>query len=187
LPTDRQKVYRQLLAVRCRNGDPEAANDLLAEFQRPLLYYLRRLLGSEDDAWDCLQETWISAMRGLRWLRAPLALTAFLYRTARNHALAHLRRQRASGAMIESLPPQVESTDGETAFQAEDAAMVHAALDRVSLLHREVLTLFFLDDLTIAEVAQVLSIPEGTVKSRLHHAKRALREVLNQMGYRHVE
>ena len=65
--------------------------------------------------------------------------------------------------------------------------MVHAALDRVSLLHREVLTLFFLGDLTVAETAEVLSIPEGTVKSRLYHAKRALREVLDQMGYRHVE
>ena len=173
MPTDRQKVYRQLLAVRCRNGDPEAANDLLAEFQQPLLYFLRRLLSSEDDAWDCLQETWISAMRGLKWLRAPSALTAFLYRTARNHAWAHLRRQRASDTLIESLPPPMESSDDETTFQAEDAAMVHAALDRVSLLHREVLTLFFLDDLTIADVARVLSIPEGTVKSRLHHAKRA--------------
>lgn len=187
MPTDRQKIYRQLLAVRCRNGDPEAANDLLAEFQRPLLYYLRRLLGSEEDAWDCLQETWISAMRGLKWLRAPSALSAFLYRTARNHALVHLRRRRASDALIESLPPPIESSDDESTFRAEDAAMVHAALDRVSLLHREVLTLFFLGDLTVAETAEVLSIPEGTVKSRLYHAKRALREVLDQMGYRHVE
>jgi RNA polymerase sigma-70 factor, ECF subfamily len=65
--------------------------------------------------------------------------------------------------------------------------MVHAALNRVSLLNREVLVLFFLDDLTVAEVAQVLSIPEGTVKSRLHYAKRALREILDQMGYSHEE
>jgi RNA polymerase sigma factor (sigma-70 family) len=76
----------------------------------------------------------------------------------------------------------VESASTETAhepaFTREDAAAVHAGLDKLSLPHREALTLFFLQDLTIEEIASVLAIPPGTVKSRLHHAKKALGTIL---------
>jgi RNA polymerase sigma-70 factor (ECF subfamily) len=62
----------------------------------------------------------------------------------------------------------------------EDAEQVHRALGRISLPHREVLTLFFLEDLSQEQMAEVLGIPLGTVKSRLSYAKRALRSVLEQ-------
>ena len=62
-------------------------------FEKPLLYYLRRMVGSEADAWDLVQETWVSVFRALPKLRDARALPAFLYRAARNHALAHLRHR----------------------------------------------------------------------------------------------
>ena len=65
-------------------------------------------------------------------------------------------------------------------FTSEDAAAVHLALDRISLPHREVLTLFFLKDLSIDDVATVIGVAPGTVKSRLFHAKRDLRAAIAQ-------
>ena len=70
--------------------------------------------------------------------------------------------------------------DDAGSFSFEDAEQIHHALGRISLTQREVLTLFFLQDLSIEEIAQVVAIPAGTVKSRLYHAKRALKAVLKK-------
>jgi RNA polymerase sigma-70 factor (ECF subfamily) len=67
----------------------------------------------------------------------------------------------------------------------EDAEQVHRALACLSLRHREILTLFFLEDLSVEEVATILDIPQGTVKSRLHYARWALRKVITEEGSRH--
>ena len=67
----------------------------------------------------------------------------------------------------------------------DDAEQVHYGLRRISLPHREILTLFFLQDLSVEEIADVVGIPFGTVKSRLYYAKRALRTVLEKEEQRH--
>src|SRR5262249_55663676 len=134
-----------------------------------------------------LQETWISTLRGIRRLHTPAALLPYLYRTARNHALVHLRRQRRLAELMcdvaDVSPSAYTDESAEVAhFAAETAGAVRDALDHLPLPHREALTLFFLQDLSIGEVAELLDIPPGTVKSRLHHAKRALRVILDKKG-----
>ncbi|MGE0760839.1 MAG: RNA polymerase sigma factor, partial [Pirellulaceae bacterium] len=118
-------------------------------------------------------------------LRDTRALPAFLYRTARNHALALLRHRQADVRLHATVDVPQDSTDTEPSFTAEDAAAVHAALDRLPPVQSEVLTLFFLEDLTTREIALVLGIPPGTVKSRLFHAKKALKAILLE-GVSHV-
>jgi RNA polymerase sigma factor (sigma-70 family) len=183
--SDADLILCEMLVLRCQRRDPSAAEELVAFFEKPLLYYLRRLVRSEDDAWDLFQETWISIFRTVLGLRDPRALPAFLYRTARNHALARLRHREADFRLYAALDASEGSTEPEPTFTCEDAAAVHAGLDKLSLPHCEVLTLFFLQDLTINEIAAVLGIPPGTVKSRLHHAKKALKAVLLE-GASHV-
>lgn len=177
--SDADLILCEMLVLRCQRSDPSAAEELVALFEKPLLYFLRRMVRSEDDAWDLLQETWISTFRALHGLRDARALPAFLYRTARNHALAHLRRRDADFRLYVAVDESSQTdADAEPAFSFEDAAAVHAGLDELSLPHREALTLFFLQELSIEEIASVLGIPPGTVKSRLHHAKKALRAIL---------
>ena len=65
-------------------------------------------------------------------------------------------------------------------FSFDDAEQVHYGLGRLSLPHREVLTLFFLQDLSIEHISEVLSVPQGTVRSRLYHAKRMLKAILEK-------
>jgi RNA polymerase sigma-70 factor (ECF subfamily) len=178
-------ILCELLVLRCQRQDARAAGELVGLFERPLLYYLRRLVGSEADAWDLLQETWMSAFRSLASLRDARALPAFLYRTARNHALAHLRKRDADLRLYAAVDASEDTTDPEPSFTSEDAAAIHAGLDKLSPPHREALALFFLQDLDIQEIASVLGIPPGTVKSRLHHAKKALGAILRE-GDNHV-
>jgi RNA polymerase sigma-70 factor, ECF subfamily len=178
LPRDKDAVARELLALRCRRGDRAALQELIRTFERPLLYYIRRLVRDEADAWDALQNTYVKVLRGIGALSEPRSLAPWLYRVARNTALSHAR---ACEPAHESLADHadavvVDQADGQLEY--EDAEQVHRGLLLLSLPHREVLTLFFLDDLSIEEVATVLDVPPGTVKSRLHYAKLALRKVL---------
>lgn len=183
--TDADLILCELLVLRCQRRDRAAADELVTFFEQPLLYYLRRMVGSEADAWDLVQETWVSVFRALPTLRDARALPAFLYRTARNHALALLRHRDADFRLYAAVDAPQNDADHEPDFTAEDAATVHAGLNKLSLPHREALTLFFLQQLTIEEIASVLAIPSGTVKSRLHHAKKALGAIMSE-GDRHV-
>jgi len=86
-------------------------------------------------------------------------------------------RERAEQVELEDFEEAQEPSEA-LSFAAEDAAAIHQALSEISLVHREVLVLHFLEDLSIAEIAGVVGCSEGTVKSRLHYAKRAMKEIL---------
>ena len=174
--TEKEFIRCELLVLSWQRGNRQQAADELAQlFERPLWYYIRRLVRSEDDAWDALQETFVSVLRSLRTIREGRALAAFVYRTARNAALAQHRRRKE-----EPLGEEVAAVEdaAEAPLSAEDVAAVHQGLERLPLPQRETLTLYFLEDLSIAQIAEVTGVPEGTVKSRLFHARRALRRIL---------
>jgi len=154
--------------------------ELIRTWERPLLYYVRRLLDSDDEARQVLQETWLKVLLGLGRLRTPERLPAWLYGIARNTAVSHLRAKRQERALFESDGGAVDSNGDDARLNFDDAERVHYGLGRISLIHREALTLFFLQDLSLEEIASVLEVPVGTVKSRLHHAKRALKAVLDE-------
>jgi RNA polymerase sigma-70 factor (ECF subfamily) len=179
LPTDKRILDCELLVTQCQRGDPGAFDRLVKMWERPLFYYLRRLAPSEADAWDLLQETWLKTFRSIRSLRDPAALPPFLYATARNAAITRLRLKR------ENPTPCDEASALDCAFIAfDDAEQVHHALDQLPLAQREAVTLYFLEDLSIDEIAQVLAVPPGTVKSRLHYGKQAIRGIIDDGGHR---
>lgn len=177
--TDARRTHDEWLALRCRLGEPGAFAELVREMERPLLYFAAKLLGDEDAAFDVLQEVWLAAVRGVRRLDDPRAVRAWLYRVTRGRAVDRVRhdrsRERAERARAADTPEEVG--DGPS-FAADDARAVHRALDRIDLRHREVLVLHFLNDLSVAEIAAVIGAPAGTVKSRIYHAKRALKGAL---------
>ncbi len=181
--TRKEQVYYELLILRCRRQDRSAQEELIACWEQRLFYYVRRLLDDEEDAWDALQETWLSALKSIGSLRDPATLPAWLYRIARNKAMDRLRRKCAERELLidEDDVPEVGVPD-ET-LDLQNAQVVHDALGKLKLRHREVLTLHFLEDLSIAEMSDVLQVSPGTVKSRLHHAKRALKAVLEEEAH----
>jgi RNA polymerase sigma-70 factor, ECF subfamily len=175
---DRQLLESALLVVRFQRGDRGAFESIVRLWERSLFYYLRRLVPTEADAWELLQETWLKLFRSLRTLRDPKALPAFLYRMARNTALSRLRKRELQE--VESYPDEVLDGSANHVDAFDNAEQVHRALDQLPLLQREALTLYFLEDLSLDEMAAVLEAPLGTVKSRLHYAKLAMRRVLSQ-------
>jgi RNA polymerase sigma-70 factor (ECF subfamily) len=168
------------LAVRCQLGEAQAFRELVAEMERPLMYFASKLLGSERDAPDVVQEVWAQAFSKVRQLRDPGSLRPWLYRLTRAMAVSRVRsdvaRERREAAASDEAGSAADDTDAYIA--RESAATLHRALDALSLRHREVLALHFLEELPLEEIAEIVNAPEGTIKSRLFHAKRCLREVL---------
>lgn len=181
----KQLLENELIVLRCRRGEEGAFEGLIARWERPLFYYVRRLVDTEEEAWDVLQETWLSVIKGIRRLRQPGALSAWMYRIARNRAISHFRKKPPFESMTNENGEMEVADEGEAVWYAAlEAREVHRALGSLTLPHREVLTLRFLEDFTLAEIAEITGAPIGTVKSRLFHAKRALRGVLDEEGGR---
>jgi len=152
--------------------------ELIRSWEKRLFYYVRRLVDDEQDAWDILQKTWLKVLRKIGSLREPGSLPAWLYRIARNTAISHCRLEYSNRALLDGSETLASIKGAAEGLRFEDAEQVHYGLSQLSLAHREVLTLYFLEDLSVEDLAAVIGVPAGTVKSRLHYAKRALRAVL---------
>jgi RNA polymerase sigma-70 factor, ECF subfamily len=172
-----EQVHEQLIVLRCQAGDEQALVELMAKYSRRLLFYLRRLLPAAGDEEALLQEVWLSVHRQLPKLCEAAAFRTWLYRLARDRALVELRRKRIPFA---ALTEELVVSEEEPEFGPEDAQHVHRGLDQLSREHREVLTLRFLEDMSYEEIARVVGCQVGTIRSRLHYAKTALRTILEQ-------
>jgi RNA polymerase sigma-70 factor, ECF subfamily len=181
--TSIQQARDEWIALRCRHGEPEAFADLVRAMERPLLYFARKLVNDEDKALDVLQEVWLKAFRTIRRLENPRSVRAWLYQLTRGLAIDRIRKEVAE-EQREKLHAEERADPGdEPSFDAEDAAALHRALDTLDVQHREVLVLHFLEELSLTEIASVVGCRVGTVKSRIHYAKRALHSALR--GERH--
>ena len=174
----------EALLRRCRAGDEEALEELIRRWERKLFYYVRRLVADEADAWDVLQQTWIRVVRGIGKVKDSEKLAAWLYCVARSAALSHRKSLLGRESKMDREAPIEELTAAPIREVQWSAEEVHWAIDKLSVHHREALTLFFLENFSIAEMAEVVGVSEGTVKSRLFYAKQSLREVLEKSGSR---
>jgi len=166
------------LALRCQAGVDHAFEDLVAEMERPLFYYAVKLTGSQDAAFDVLQEVWLRALRGIGKLKAPSSVRAWLYTMAHGIVVDDFRRER-SRERAEEIHAGSTDDAADIRFTADDAAAVHQSLDRLDVKYRDPLVLYFLEDFSLEEISQILRCPEGTVKSRMHYAKKALRAIIS--------
>jgi RNA polymerase sigma-70 factor, ECF subfamily len=187
LHDEAERILDELIVLQCRRGEVRAWRQLVTRYEKRLHYFIRRLVGSERDAWDLLQQTWLGAMKGIHSLDNPRTLRTWLYRIARNTAISHIRRGGREAISVDPVSlhdvPQdngADSFDDDPFFGAAAAEVVQESLAKLSVPHREVLTLHFLEDASIEEIADVTGVPPGTVKSRLYYARRALRAIIEQ-------
>jgi RNA polymerase sigma-70 factor (ECF subfamily) len=175
-----EAIYQELLALRCRRGEKAALEELVRTWEPRLLYFIRRLVDEEQDAWDVLQQTWLRVLSGIGALREPRSLGSWLYRVARHAAFNHGQVRATYRRFLKDYHAAAPGEEAPDRDGFETAEQLHHGLVRLPVPHREVLSLFFLEDFSIDEIAQILEVPSGTVKSRLHHAKKALRAVLGK-------
>lgn len=168
------------LLQRIAGGDRQALADLYAAHRLPLFHYLLHLTPDRGIAEELLQDTLVAVWRNAAGYAGHASVKAWLFGIARRRAYKRLRRRDPDTAGLEALEElPAADPDPEAALLARvEREAVLAALDRLTEVHREVVLLAFAQELSYAEIAEVLSVPLGTVKSRLSNARRALRELL---------
>ncbi|MCG8653595.1 MAG: RNA polymerase sigma factor [Pirellulales bacterium] len=174
-----ERIDDELLVIRAQEGAVVALTELIDRWQDRLWRLAWRLTDDEEAAWDVLQEALIAISRGIRRLSDPSAFPAWAYRITGNKSRDWIRRQQRIR--------HVDEVHGQCWKQSErccDAERqytdLHEALDALPGRDRAVLSLRYEEGFSTAEIAQILEIPSGTVKSRLHHARQQLRAFLEE-------
>jgi RNA polymerase sigma-70 factor (ECF subfamily) len=169
-------VHRQLVD-RAKQGDREAFDALVRAVGDRCLAIAHRILRDGDLAEDAVQAALIKAWRELRTLRDDDRFEPWLHRILINECYSHARRERRFTANVHLLPPFPPADSGEL-LSVELRDQLERAFQRLTLEQRAVLVFHHFLDLPIAEVADRLGVPLGTVKSRLHTATAAMRASL---------
>ncbi len=172
-------LHDDLLVLQCQQGDVAGFDGLVRRWQQPLLNYAYRLTGNWAAAQDVVQETWLVVIRGLVTLKDVTRFRAWLFRVASHKCQDQWRRSASSERLAETLQQQIEGVAIAEPPTAERAD-IDAAFRRLPPESRTVLALMYLEDFSVGEIADVLSLPEGTVKSRLFHARQQLRQLMEK-------
>ncbi len=183
----------ECLASRYQQGDALAFEELVGRYHGPLYHFAYRLLGRAEDAEDATQDAFVQVYRALPAARLDVPLRPWLYRIVRNRCLDLLKRRRAvpfadlAGATGEdgASGPEV-ADDGplpeELAERADLQRLLGEAIAALAPPYREVVALRYTSDLQFGEIAEVLGMPENTVKTRFQRAKAALRVALRDLA-----
>ena len=168
------------LVQRIAAGDERALECLYARHAPSLFAYAYHLIGDRGAAEEALQDTFVAIWRGAASFAERSTVRTWLFGICRRQALLRVRRGAPATQPIEEVPEPPSEAPGPDAvvLARADASAVAAALATLSPIHREVLDLAFGAELSQAEIAEVLDIPVGTVKSRLFHARAALARAL---------
>jgi RNA polymerase sigma-70 factor (ECF subfamily) len=173
-----------------RERDMELLADLVGRSQRRLVRYLLYLVGRRDHAEDLAQETWIRVLQRGSQYDGRQRFELWLFAIARNLAIDYLRK-KGKAVQTASLPDDRDeillvSSTGPSPFEAaarsEDAIRLAGQLQTLSPLYREALLLRFQEELSLAEIAQVLGAPVTTVTSRIYRGLAALRSAFEEGG-----
>jgi len=178
------------LIERCVRGDNEAFNELIRRFEKQVYNLAYRLTGNHDDAEDVASEAFVRAYNAIRRFRGASALSTWLYRIVTNVYLDE--RKRRAARPQSSLEEYLDVPDGqvkrqiedsspgpeEMAEQAERHSILQTAIDSLPDFQKTMIVLYHVQELPYEEIAQILNMPVGTVKSRLNRARRALRDKL---------
>lgn len=181
--TDSRSADSQLIG-RALAGEPAAFGELVLRYQDRLYNSLARVLGSAEDARDAAQEAFVQAFVKLETFRGSSAFYTWLYRIAHNTAMSHARRKRPTRSLdLDRDERGSEPIDGGPAPEArlemsERAVEVQRALAELSIEYREVIVLREIDGCRYDEIAEILAVPVGTVRSRLFRARLELRDRL---------
>lgn len=173
------RLEETLWVIQARGGRLDAFTRLVNRYEAPLLYFLRRLIRNPEQALDAYQEVWLDAWRGLPKLLVPEAFRVWIYKIARARAARFIRNEIREHEKLRAFS-EADSINAAQPEPTHDAEAVHLALEHLPPDQREVLTLFYLNDLTLEEIASVIERPVGTVKSRLHSARASLRRIIEK-------
>lgn len=183
MPITAQDLYEQTLVVRTQLGDEDAFRELLEIHSPRLLVFVRRMMsGSSDLVEDLAQEIWVAIFQGLPTLLDVTKFRPWAFRIARDRVYREFRRRKPTVESIQEVDVEqlAEPCEPDPKVEPEELQL---CLGVLSPEHREVLMLRFFEEMDYEEIARVTSSTLGTVRSRIHYAKSALRRAFQEKHY----
>jgi RNA polymerase sigma-70 factor (ECF subfamily) len=177
------------LITECREGNTAAFGELVSRYQDRLFNTVLRLVDNAEDARDVVQEAFLHAYQSLNSFKGDSLFFTWIYRIAVNTAISARRKQRhvlriqpggEEKNTIDPLDPSETNRPGHQIEMAEEERQVQEALRKLSTEHRAVLVMKDMEGMKYEEIAEVLGVPVGTIRSRLHRARLEIRDLLLQ-------
>ncbi|HHC30141.1 MAG TPA: sigma-70 family RNA polymerase sigma factor [Rhodobacterales bacterium] len=177
--TDKARALDAWLVANARLGDKRAMAQLVERRGPRLLAHATRLLGEREGARDVVQEAWVEIMRGLKGLRNEHMFLPWALRIVSRRVAREIKRRQRGRRLDEAVRAEpVSAFADEAGPGAVEAARVRRAIAALPAAQAATVALFYLEDLSVGEVATALDVPVGTVKTRLMHARSKLRALL---------
>ena len=170
------KTRTKFLVLRCQVGDKQAFNELLASIEARLFTYVRTLSGDTELAKDILQDVFLIIYRKIGWLNDPDLFLPWAYRIASRETIRVLKKKRREILVDEQIITDLVAEEPESEFEPGLIEMIPETLEKISRSSREVLVLHYLEEMSIAETAEILDISVGTAKSRLAYGLSQIRK-----------
>ncbi len=174
---EKERALDAWLVASARLGDRAALAQLTRRWNGRLLAHAWRLLRDPEGARDAVQEAWAEMLRGLGRLRDGEAFAAWAYRIVSRRCARRIRRAQADRQLAEAVALQPAQAD-PSGPEPLDRQAIDRAIAALPPEQQAAVALFYLEEMSVAEVAVALDVPAGTVKTRLMHARRRLRETL---------
>jgi len=168
------QAEEDLLVIAAQDGNHKAFEILVLRYQKPLVRFAYKISNDRDLACDAVQDSWIKSTKNLRQLKDPRAFKSWIYRLVKWRVTDLLRVQVKNKARFDN-----EINDNlvvENQVSSDSQNDLSMAVNRLPAKEKQMIHLFYLDEMTIAEVAIILEIPAGTVKSRLNRARKLLQQ-----------
>jgi RNA polymerase sigma-70 factor (ECF subfamily) len=170
---ERSDIEDQLLVMDAQDGDVKSMEKLVSRWQRRLWLHAYRLTSDSQAAWDITQQAWLGIIKGLRKLHDPANFKAWAYKITTNKSIDWLKKSEAvKHISIEKIQDCQHKDKIDTG--------VKELLEKLDFRKKVVLFLYYFEHLSVPEISVALNIPQGTVKSRLHKARKELKELWQQ-------
>lgn len=179
MPVTETILTDEALAARVQRGDAEAFGTLIERYEAKLKRYGAKFLANSEDITDIVQDAFLSAYQNIQSYAPDRPFSPWMYRIAHNAFVSHLRRRSRSPVITLDFDalvshPAYDDPAPKEREQREMRAFIDKGLEKMSPKYREVLVLYYLEDLSYREIADVLQVPVSTVGIRLKRAKEAL-------------
>ncbi len=167
-----------ILLLRCQQGDGTAFAELVERWQARLWHHAYRVTANRDVAADIVQESWMAVMKGLPRLADVDAFPAWVYRIVTRKATDWVRKRQRRRRLLTGLWHWSRQPEEASPAITGRIESLHDALERLPAQQRALITLYYVEGFTTTEIADIMEIPAGTVKSRLYHARNRIRRLM---------
>lgn len=179
-------MTEQALVNNILSGNRDAFRDFMSQYQSLVAHVVYRMVPNEADRQDVCQDVFVKAYRNLDGFQFEAKLSTWLARIAYNTALNHLEKRRvdlfddvtSEAQQLEDTPAVGRALDEKVAV-SDSARLVRMEIDRLPVLYGTILSLYHLEEMSYREIADVMQLPEGTVKSYLFRARKMLKDRLS--------